>query len=87
MTEQDIPVDTETWNDEDEDSGPAIYVGVTVGDGPVNTSASMTLTGERTDEEVADAIVKAALASASMRGMGTWIALQQLLTDYGREAA
>lgn len=80
-----IPVETETTTDPDDD-GQSTYIHASViGIDRRNHTASCYMDGAASDEEVAAGLVRAALAVANMHSAGAWMALQRLLADGRRD--
>lgn len=81
-----IPVETETTIEPDEDGderSTSVYASIHDTEGQ-NHMASTFIPGEATDEQVADALIKVALAAAQMHSSGAWMALQQRLREVSR---
>jgi hypothetical protein len=72
-------VDTEIIPDEDDDSN-STYVACQLGvPGKDMNAANVILEGEASDDAIATALLKTALAVAQMHSSGAWMALQQRL--------
>jgi hypothetical protein len=70
--------------DEDGEDQPSAYVASSVsGVNGVTYNANLVVLGPITDDDVADALVKTALAAAQLYGSGAWFALQQRLREDG----
>lgn len=82
---EDIDLTTDTVeNDEDDGGGSGTYVSCQITDTTGRSTSVSTITpGEVTDEEMARMLLRVALGAAQMRGAGTWMALQLLITSYG----
>ena len=79
--EQIGPVDVDVCDEEDGGNEPSLYVTVSVLNGKTQTTASVHVMGAPTDEDVAAALLKATLGSASNYSAGAWMALQRMIAE------
>lgn len=81
MTAEPVVETISPGTDEDGDGTPGTYVSASLNGTTGNhINASLVLT-EPTDDDIADALVKTALAAAQLHSSGAWIALQQRLKE------
>jgi len=71
-------VDVHTEPDDGEDSGAYLMASVIAG-GQHQSASVLLTTEEPSDEEVAEGLLKAAVAAAQMHSSGAWMALQRRL--------
>jgi hypothetical protein len=81
-----VPIEVNTDTEDDGEDGGMVVSAHLTGDGPINWAANAFIPAEHiTDELVAHALLQVSLSVASSHSAGAWMALQSLLTQYGRE--